>query len=67
MEGSYYIEVEVYAGSIEKIVKGKQDGQTVFTISGRSDIRKLLGPTINKNTYIIQKILFTQQVAPSKD
>jgi len=59
MEGSYYIEVEKFTGSIEKIVKGKQDGQTVFTISGRSDIRKLLGPIINKNTLHSEDIIYS--------
>ena len=59
MEGSYYIEVEKFSGAIEKITKTKENGQTILIISGRSDIRKLLGPIINKNTLHSEDIIYS--------
>ena len=50
MDGSYYIEVEKFSGSIEKTSQYKDNGQTMIEFSGRSEVRKLLGPVINKNT-----------------
>ena len=50
MEGSYYIEVEKFSGAIEKLSYYKQDGQTLLDFAGRSEIRQLLGPVVNKNT-----------------
>ena len=61
MEGSYYIEVEKFTGSIEKTSYYKKDGQTILDISGRSDIRKLLGPIINKNTLHSQDIIYSSR------
>lgn len=59
MEGSYYIEVEKFSGSIEKIGYYKENGQTIMDIAGRSDIRKLLGPIINKNTLHSQDMIYS--------
>lgn len=59
MEGSYYIEVEKFSGAIEKITKTKENGQTILTISGRSEIRQLLGPIINKNTLHSEDIIYS--------
>jgi|TARA_R100000479_G_scaffold169763_1_gene111752 hypothetical protein len=59
MEGSYYIEVEKFDGSIEKNSYYKENGQTIFELSGRSEIRKLLGPIINKNTLHSKDIIYS--------
>tara|TARA_R110001599_G_scaffold161303_1_gene349767 strand:+ start:1467 stop:8513 length:7047 start_codon:yes stop_codon:yes gene_type:complete len=61
MEGSYYIEVEKFSGSIEKTAYYKENGQTILDISGRSDIRKLLGPIVNKNTLHSQDIIYSSR------
>lgn len=49
MLGSYYIEVEKFAGDIENISTYRDNGQTIIELFGRSDIRKLIGPKITKN------------------
>ena len=61
MDGSYYIEVEKFSGVIEKLksYKDKDTGQSFLDYSGRSDIRKLLGPSINKNTLQSQDIIYS--------
>ena len=59
MDGSFYIEVEKFSGAIEKIHKTKKDGQTIFTIAGRSEVRRLLGPIINKNTLHSEDIIYS--------
>ena len=61
MDGSYYIEVEKFSGVIEKLksYKDKDTGQSFLDYSGRSDIRKLLGPSINKNTLHSQDIIYS--------
>jgi len=59
MDGSFYIEVEKFSGAIEKIHKTKKDGQTIFTIAGRSEVRKLLGPIVNKNTLHSEDIIYS--------
>lgn len=59
MFGSYYIEVEKFSGTIEKIKNYKENNQTFLDFSGRSDIQKLLGPSINKNTLHSQDIVYS--------
>ena len=61
MDGSYYIEVEKFSGVIEKLksYKDKDTGQSFLDYSGRSDIRKLLGPSINRNTLHSQDIVYS--------
>ena len=59
MEGSYYIEVEKFTGNIEKLSNYKKNGQTIMEFAGRSEIRKLLGPVINKNTVHSEDIIYS--------
>ena len=61
MDGSYYIEVEKFSGVIEKLrsYKDKDTGQSFLEYSGRSDVRNLLGPSINKNTLHSQDIIYS--------
>ena len=59
MEGSYYIEVEKFTGNIEKLSSYKKNGQTIMEFAGRSEVRKLLGPVINKNTIHSEDIIYS--------
>ena len=59
MDGSYYIEVEKFSGSIEKTSQYKDNGQTMIEFSGRSEVRKLLGPVINKNTLHSKDMIYS--------
>ena len=61
MEGSYYIEVEKFTGSIENITYYKENGQTLVDVLGRSDMRKLLGPIINKNTVHSKDMIYSSR------
>jgi len=62
MDGSYYIEVEKFSGSIEKTSQYKDNGQTMIEFSGRSEVRKLLGPVINKNTLHSKDMIYSSIV-----
>jgi len=59
MFGSYYIEIEKFKGEIERLRKTKENGQTIFDIAGRSEIKKLLGPIVNKNTLHSKDIIYS--------
>ena len=57
--GSYHIEVERFSGTIEKIDSYKEDSQNYVELSGRSDISKLFGPIINKDTAFSEDIIYS--------
>jgi len=57
--GSYHIEVERFSGTIEKIDSYKEDSQNYVELSGRSDISKLFGPIINKDTTFSEDIIYS--------
>ena len=61
MEGSYYIEVEKFSGTVEKNSYYKEEGQTILEIAGRSDFRKLLGPIINRNFLHSEDIVYSSK------
>ena len=57
--GSYHIEVERFSGTIEKVDSYKEDSQNYVELSGRSDISKLFGPIINKDTAFSEDIIYS--------
>jgi hypothetical protein len=57
--GSYSIEVERFTGTIEKISSYKEDSQNFVELNGRSDISKLFGPIINKDTAFSEDIIYS--------
>ena len=57
--GSYAIEVERFTGTIEKISSYKEDSQNFVELNGRSDISKLFGPIINKDTAFSEDIIYS--------
>jgi hypothetical protein len=59
MFGSYYIEVEKFAGDIENISTYRDNGQTIMELFGRSDIRKLIGPKITRNALHSEDMIYS--------
>jgi hypothetical protein len=57
--GSYHIEVERFSGTIEKVDSYKESSQNFVELSGRSDISKLFGPIINKDTAFSEDIIYS--------
>jgi hypothetical protein len=57
--GSYHIEIERFTGTIEKVNSYKEGSQNFVELSGRSDISKLFGPIINKDTAFSEDIIYS--------
>ena len=61
MLGKYSINLQRFDGEIEKIEEYKEDGLTQMVIIGRSNIRKLISPIINKNALFSEDIIYSSQ------
>ena len=61
MSGQYAILMEKITGEIEKIENFKEDGLTQMQLVGRSNIRKLISPVINKNTLFSLDAIYSTQ------
>jgi len=61
MNGQYAILVEKIDGTVERIDNYKQNGLTQVKLAGRSKIRQLISPIINKNTLFSQDVIYSTQ------
>lgn len=61
MDGQYAILVEKIDGTVERIDNYKENGLTQVKLAGRSKIRQLISPIINKNTLFSQDIIYSTQ------
>ena len=61
MNGQYAILVEKIDGTVERIDNYKENGLTQVKLAGRSKIRQLISPIINKNTLFSQDVIYSTQ------
>ena len=61
MKGQYAITLEKFDGVVEKLEEYKENGLTQTKLVGRSNIRKLISPIINKNALFSEDIIYSTQ------
>lgn len=61
MRGQYAITLEKFDGVVEKLEEYKENGLTQTKLVGRSNIRKLISPIINKNALFSEDIIYSTQ------
>ena len=61
MQGQYAITLEKFEGVVEKLEEYKENGLTQTKLVGRSNIRKLISPIINKNALFSEDVIYSTQ------
>lgn len=61
MKGQYAITLEKFDGIVEKLEEYKENGLTQTKLVGRSNIRKLISPLINKDALFSEDIIYSTQ------
>jgi len=59
--GDYLLEIERFDGEVEQIITERENGQNMFSISGRDNYSKLISPVVNKNTLFSEDIVYSSQ------
>jgi len=61
VSGKYIIFIERFDGVVESFESFKENGQTMATVKGRNNFRKLLSPIVNTNKLFSRDIIYSSR------